>query len=768
MNTDDLEAVDEQAKSRISAIWILPILAAMIGAWLIYKSVVDAPVVISVFFESGEGIEVGKTEVRYEGLRIGVVKSINVQPQLIGIVASLEIDVRAELALRENTSFWLVQPEISLSGISGLSTVLSGNYITLRIGDGAPSRVFQALDSAPPKGVNEPGLHLTLRSSDLGSLSAGSPITYKRITIGDVQSYELLPNGREVSIRVFIEPEYAHVVRKNSRFWNASGISIKGGLTGFDVRTESLASLVQGGIALTELDKNSDQRRADNMDSFELYDDYTAAGAGVYVTVELPVSQGIKADITKVLYKGFEVGVVEAVEFKDDFSGMSVSVHMAPKARPYLNEKLRVWVGRPQLSLTDLSSMGSLLSGEHIEVDFDASGVESRREFVALTTPPLLKKDAPGLHLTLTVDALRSVNRGTQVLYRSVVVGSVVDYSFSPGDEAVHIQVHIEPQYAHLVNRSSRFWNAGGIEVEGGLDGIKIRTESLLSIVMGGIAFHTPDSAAAAAKKGDSFRLLKDHGSAHLEGVPITLYFADGSGLRKGTEIKFGGISVGSITAVKLNQDLDGVIAEAIISERAEEVARENTQFWVVKPSLGLVRTANLETLLSGRYITFSLGDGAAKYSFQGLARPPLIKAEKNGLNIVLTTSQLGSVKTGVQVFYRELAVGRVTGYSLADTADYVNIYVHIMDRFAPLVRSGSKFWNASGVDMAFKLFGGAKIRAESLESILEGGIGFATPDNAQMGGSVESGAQFELNSSRQDIWLTWKPSIALGQEAGN
>ena len=763
MNTDKLATVDERARGRVSVIWILPLIAALLGGWLIYKSIIEAPIEIVVYFDSGEGIEEGKTEVRYEGLKIGQVKAVTIQPQLVGIIAVIEMDQRTVPAMLENTQFWLVKPEISLAGIKGLSTVLSGNYITMRIGDGAPQTTFNALSSPPPRAMTEAGLHLTLKSADLGSIAAGSPLIYKKMTIGDVESFQLDKDGLGVSIDIFIEPEFAHLVKADSRFWNASGISLKGGLTGFDIRTESFVSMLKGGIALTEVNTQSGARVAKNSDEFTLYDDYVAAQSGVAVMVEFPISGGIQAGITKVKYKGLVVGVVEDVEVGNGLSSMKAKISLDPLTVQYLNEGTRIWLARPKISLKELSGLSNIISGSFINIDFDGKESQHSRAFVALKKPPLLiNKEAPGLHLTLSVKSLQSIDRGTEILYRHVNVGSVVDYQLSADTKSINVNIHIKPEHVGLVNKSSRFWDASGIEIKGGVGGLNIRTGSIVSILQGGIAFYTPDTKAEKVVNGSRFPLFDDYDTAHVRGATITLHFEDGEGLSKGTSIKYEGIEVGVVETVALNKDMNGVVVTAILYPSANNVAREETLFWLVRPELGLAKTANLSTLLTGQYITFRIGGGAKKYSFDATLSPPLAKTSSTGLNFILTSSRLGSIKEGVSVYYREVAVGKVTGYRLADTADYVQIYVNVEEKYAPLVRVNSKFWNASGLDFGFKLFGGAKIKTESLESMLAGGISFATPDGENMGAKIEAGTSLTLHQSRKDAWLKWQAKIPL------
>ncbi|ARN75992.1 PqiB family protein [Oceanicoccus sagamiensis] len=763
MNADNLATVEEQPKASISAIWILPIIAAVIGGWLIYKAIIEAPINVTVYFESGDGIEVGKTQVRYEGMVVGKVVSVKVRPELVGIAAVIEMDQRTEPALLSNTEFWVVRPEVSLSGITGLSTVLSGNYITLRIGDGTPTRTFNALPKTPPKSMSEPGLHLTLKSRDLGSVVEGSPILYKKMTIGDVESYTLDEDGMGVSMSAFIEPEYAHLVRKSSRFYNASGVNVQGGLTGFNIRTESLAAIIKGGIVLTSLDKTSTEQRAINGDRFPLYDDYMAAEAGVIVNVLFPISDTIKKDITKVVYRGIVIGQVEAVDVTDDLQQMNVEIHMTPRISEYLNKHARFWQDNRELNLKNFSAVKQLLAGVSINLEVDGNGPDDTRNFTALRSKPILKRNAPGLHIQARVDSLKSIVRGSEILYRNVPVGAVIDYRFNEGGQSLLIDLHIEPQYQHLVNSSTRFWDASGVEISGGLEGLKIRTASLNSILAGGLAFYTPKPEAAAIADDQIFRVYDDYASAHVVGIPITLNFDHGEGLKRDTLIKYEGIEVGRVRSVQLNKALDGVVVKAVLDERAVQVATASTEFWTVKPEIGLAKTANLGTLLTGEYITFRLGaKSEPQYTFNASLSPPLAKKENTGLNIIIKSPTLGSAKEGMAVSYRGVRVGAVTGFRLADTADHVRIYVNIEKKFAPLIRSNTMFWNASGLDIGFKLFGGARIKTESLESVLAGGISFATPNNADMGAAAQERDEFLLYADRDDKWLQWAPEIEL------
>src|SRR3989344_5209233 len=230
----DLPKAKTRPASNWSAIWVLPLIALIIGGWLGWRAYSQQGIEIQVRFESGEGIQVNKTEVVYKGMPVGKVKTLALDDEgnNRGVIATIEMNKDVEQYLKTNTRFWLVKPSVSLAGITGLETLVSGNYIAASPGDGEPTRKFTALNEPPPLADTAPGLHLTLKAERLGSLNRDSPVFYKQIQVGRVKSYALLEDQNQVEVKVFIQPEFASLVRKHTSFWNASGVSIDAGLSG--------------------------------------------------------------------------------------------------------------------------------------------------------------------------------------------------------------------------------------------------------------------------------------------------------------------------------------------------------------------------------------------------------------------------------------------------------------------------------------------------------------------------------------------------------
>src|SRR5690606_18781259 len=235
-----LKTAETRHTTNWSAIWILPLIALLIGSWLGWRAYDQAGIEIQIFFPSGDGIQVNKTEVIYKGMSIGKVIGMELdgQGEERGVKVALEMDKRVDPHLRSNTRFGLGKRSVTLAGITGLETLVSGNYIAASPGDGEPARKFVALTEAPPLSDSVPGLHLTLKADRLASITRDSPVFYKQIQVGKVKSYRLADDQSTIEIQVFIQPEFASLVLKHTRFWNASGVTIAAGLSGVKVRTE--------------------------------------------------------------------------------------------------------------------------------------------------------------------------------------------------------------------------------------------------------------------------------------------------------------------------------------------------------------------------------------------------------------------------------------------------------------------------------------------------------------------------------------------------
>ena len=259
-------------------IWIIPIVAVLVGGWLAAKAVLERGPAITITFKTAEGLEAGKTKIKYKDVEIGVVKTITLSPNRKGIVVTAELSKQSEEFLREDTRFFVVRPRITSGGVSGLGTLLSGGYIGMDIGKSRETRRdFVGLEVAPIVTGEEPGRQFVLRADDLGSHDVGTPIYFRRVPVGQVVATALDKDGMGVTFTIFIGAPYDQYVTKNTRFWNASGIDVSLDATGIQVRTESVVSILVGGIAFQVEPDSSPEPPADANTLFTLFPDRTQA-----------------------------------------------------------------------------------------------------------------------------------------------------------------------------------------------------------------------------------------------------------------------------------------------------------------------------------------------------------------------------------------------------------------------------------------------------------------------------------------------------------
>ncbi|MDH2436037.1 MlaD family protein [Pokkaliibacter sp. MBI-7] len=744
-----------------SLVWLLPLVALLMGGWLLWKTLSDVGITVHITFKSGQGIEAGKTEIRYKGLKVGLVKKVDIGKDLETVIVEAEVDRAAESGLRTGTEFWLVTPSVSFEGVSGLETLVSGNYIGVQPGGGSETTEFVAADKAPPVSMDEPGLHITLRADSLGSVSPGTPVYYKQIKVGTVQEYRLANNSQNVEVDIYVQPPFDELINSETRFWNASGVDISGGLNGFKVRTESLVSLISGGIAFSTPNDNKGEP-VRNGHIFSLYSDYASAEAGIKVNIEFGSAQGLVEGVTQVVYRGVPIGTLQKMELSPDFNRVDAHILFDPKAESFLRKGSRFWLVKPSISLSGFSDLDTLVKGNYIAVE--PGGGEPSTDFTALGQAPAYNEAEPGLKLTLHGHQLGSVAPGTPLYYHRVEVGSVMQYSLDKDGQGITMEVNVRPQYARLVNTATRFWHASGINIKGGLGGISIQTESLLAIATGGIALgNVDDEKGAPVKPGTEFILYDSLDKAMERGRVVTVRWQQADGLSVGSKVRWNGLEIGEVRGLQPDRNFSSITASIFLDLQGQRLAREGTEFWVVHPQLKLTEVSGLDSIVGGAYVQVrSKGmNGQLKTQFTGLDQAP-VEQQLSGFPVILETRDLGSIRPGVTVFYRGVAVGKVVDTQLADTADKVLIQLAITPRYRSLVRTGSRFWNNSGFGMDFGLLSGASIRTQSVETLLAGGISFATPEGEKMGQPAAANSRFELNAEPQPEWQQWAPRIAL------
>lgn len=270
--------VKPRNKLRFSVVWIIPVVAALVGLGILIQQILSKGPTITIIFNTAEGVEAGKTLVKYKDVNIGRVESVKLSRDYKKVVVTAKIDKSAEGLIVDDAKFWIEQPRVTLSGVTGINTLLKGIHIGVAVGKSTKTRrEFVGLDAPPAITVDQPGREFILQADNLGSVGIGSPLYYRRINVGRVIGYNLAGDGKSVVINVFVNAPYDQYVNPETRFWQASGIDVSVGANGYSLKTQSLLSLLIGGIAFETSPEASDLNPAAQNTTFTLYNDYNTA-----------------------------------------------------------------------------------------------------------------------------------------------------------------------------------------------------------------------------------------------------------------------------------------------------------------------------------------------------------------------------------------------------------------------------------------------------------------------------------------------------------
>ncbi|ELV8646118.1 MCE family protein [Vibrio fluvialis] len=862
---------DVRRNKGISPLWILPILTMILAGWLVVKAIHDAGDRIQIYFSDAQGLVAGRTTIRYQGLEVGMVRDIKLSSDLNSIYVEADVYPEATRLLSADTRFWLVKPTASLSGVSGLDALVSGNYIAIQPGsniDGQSDHPdeYHALDSAPSDLLANSGLTISLKASDLGGISIGSQIVYKKIPIGEVYSYQLDESAKSVIIQASIKNEYRHIITSESRFWNVSGVGTTVGFDGIDVRLESLSALIGGSIAVDSPDGGEP---VEQNTQFRLYRDLKTAGRGIPVKIDLPDNNNINPSGAPIIYRGIEIGQITNLQLNNDKIVASAAVQ--PAFSDLLNSGSHFVLEEAKVSLTGVENLANLVKGNFLtlvpgegdrarhftavrkaefsqeqsrsvalkliaessfglekdaqilyrgvavgsvtavklaadKVEFDvlidkqyASLVRSQSRFyvtgsasaaltesgLSVSIPPakqlltgsisfvsegsektqqsyrlyqnqslaqIAKYNQSGSQtLQLFAPELPPVNAGSPLLYRNLKVGTVS--SFKLTQSGVVIEAKIENQYKHLITSQTVFWSRSGVEVNASLSGVSIKAAPLQTLIQGGIEFDNINGVEN--KQGELWKLYPDYQQAQKYGEEIMLVAQGNTGITIGTPIKYNGVQVGEITDVLPDFSSPQVRFKARIQPTyAPYITKAGSVFWLAEAKVGLKGVSNLQNLIS-KAIEVKPGSGKATKQFTLSAMPYQAK----GITFSLQSETRGSIDVGTPVLYRDIEVGRVTDVRLGNFADRVISTIEIESKYAYLVRENSLFWNTSGLDVSIGL-SGANVKAGTLDSIVRGGITFATPEQKQLTAAAKAGQSFYLYPTHQEEWKKWRTAI--------
>ena len=680
-------------RRKISPFWLLPFIALLIAGWLIWSNYQERGTTVTIDFATADGIVPGRTPVRYQGVEVGLVQGISMTDDLrtIKIKASIKSDM--EDALREDTEFWLVTPKASLAGVSGLDALVGGNYIGMMPGKGKPREHFVALDTQPKYRVNTGEMMIHLHAPDLGALNSGSLVYFRKIPVGRVYDYSINSGNQGVTIDVLIERRFTNLVKKESRFWNVSGMKADVSLSGAKVQLESLAALVNGAIAFDSPDASPAAKSDDN---YSLYPDLAQSQRGVKITLDLPDGKNLKEDSTPLMYQGLEVGSLTKMTLLSN-GKVTGELTLDPSVTSLMRTGTRIEMRSPKISLSD-SSLSSLLTGNTLEL-IPGDG-EPQDHFVVLPSNESLLQQPNALEVTLTAPESYGVDAGQPLMLHGMRIGQVVKRELN--EKGVTFKVAIAADYRDLVHGDSQFIINSRLDVKLGIDGMEVLGASAREWVDGGIRL---DPGSKGEVK-NAYPLYANAEKA-AEGItgdqlPTTLTLTASSlpDIQTGSVVLFRKFQVGEIVSVTPRADAFDVNVH--IKPEYRRLLTQSSVFWaeggarVQLNGSGLtVQASPLNRALKGA-ISFDNLSGAGV----GLTRQDKrvlyaseTAARAVGSQITLLTYDASKLSPNMPIRYLGITIGQLESLALGQGNNQVVakavLYPEYVKDFA---RLGSRF----------------------------------------------------------------------------
>jgi paraquat-inducible protein B len=391
--SDELPEARIERRRGISLVWLVPLVAGAIAIWLGYTTLRERGATVTISFESAEGLEADTTRVKYKEVDVGLVEEVELSDDLSHIIVTARIDRSLEDHITEGTRFWIVRPRVGASGVSGLGTLLSGAFIEMDPGDGAPADSFVGLEEPPPISSDVPGSKYVLKAESLGWVERGSPVYFRDVQVGQVLSYELADDERALEVQVFVNAPHDQLVRADSRFWNASGIELSATAAGFDLRIQSLAALLAGGIAFDTPSITRPGEQAAGGSEFPLFESFASVGEAQF-TEKVPYLVSFDGSVrglspgAPVEFRGIKIGRVTDISLlaEPETGGVRIPVmiEIEPQRVGMEGDMSDVAPFEMMAALVDRGlraqlRQGNLLTGElYVSLDFHPGAAKAK------------------------------------------------------------------------------------------------------------------------------------------------------------------------------------------------------------------------------------------------------------------------------------------------------------------------------------------------------------------------------------------------------
>lgn len=687
-------------KSSLFLVWLIPIIALFIAGWALYKHFDERGVDIVVVFDSAEGFTEGKTKLRYKGIDIGTVTKISIGRNSLDKV-ELTINIKGEpkyLVPRSGSRFWKVSPNITLDGISGLDTIISGSYIAAMTDGNSVDEIleqdkqfrFEALPYPPPDALNN-GLLIKLAAKN-GEIGVGAPIYYLKFQIGKIVDYELKDDG--ILYTALIEHKYKYLLKKESKFWKINAIDVKASFSNVELEVASLSSLFSGGIAMSSPEGAINEEKDSLYVLFNKEEESRLLKSKI--TLKSKSGYNLTPGISYVYHKGIKAGEVESVDL-DPLSGeATIEIRLLEEFEYIAKKGAYYWAVEPEFSLDGIKNVGALLSGTYIAFSSDSDQKECGELH---DTPPKAK----GIKIALKAKEVGSLKEGSGVYYDNISVGSVDSIVFMGQNKDSIVNIVVFEEYKRLVNDSSLFYAGSGMTFKASVDEIYFKSGTLADMMRGGVFFSTQNPKAKLTK--NSFALFGDYDSYRKAeylsggGKRAVLFSDKMPSVTEGSRVFYKTLSVGEIIGYVYDPKKDKMKIDVYIEPEYSSIVGEDTVFYDISGvNLGIgakgleLNTASISSIVKGGIGFENTGGKKGLYKEGGYK---LFGSRDEALEelfeVALYIDSAASLDVGAKVRYKGFDIGSVKSKKLEEGKALLALAMK--EEYRDLIKKDTLFW---------------------------------------------------------------------------
>ncbi len=684
-------------KETISFVWILPLLVLAILGWVAYESYSKKGTNISILFKNAEGLKEGVTPLEYRGLTLGKVTKIDINDLnsvKVNVLVNSEV---AELIATEGVSFWIKKPTVSLTKISGLGTIFSGNKIEValktrsmeELQEAKPKYEFIGLDTKPSFDLDEKGYYVSILSSRADLVEVETPIFYNKFQIGEIVAKEF--KDENVYLKAYIYNRYNNLVNESSNFVMNKALKVSFGAAGLSLEVSSLYSALIGGITVQTPNKEAKKMSKDKY--YILYEDESELLKKTFINIKLPTAQGIGKG-TSLMYKGIEVGKINELHLGVD--DVIAKAYVFDKYKYLLTDKSSMLLEEVEVGFDGIKNLNTVITGEYISIDYKKG---EPNFFFEIKYKDSLKNLNNDLFITLYSDKLNSISKKSKIYFKNIEVGEVINYSLTKDYKRVKIDILIKNEYKNLINDRILFYDMGSKLVEFKNLNLDINYAGIKPLLEGAISIVDIKREEKLTKK--SFKLYNSYKEVEAlkrkqtQGFFITSYFDNSFEVKKNQAINYKNQEIGFIDSIKFDDKKSKV--KMFIYSKYKKYLSKKSRFYK-KSAIRFDASLSgiffeLDNFSSFLYGSIQL-DNSSKKAYKNYN---LYASEDDMINfsntLTLLFDDIEGLKTEFsKVVYKGVHIGKVTNIFLT-SKNRVGVKVQIFKEFDNFAKKGTIFY---------------------------------------------------------------------------